>query len=206
MTQPRRKQRRRRAGRDQSGKAGSAAEGAPAQSAPQEAPARNSGAPSEVAKKSTGRRGRRRRGRGRRQPGPETSEVLSSEDLVRAPARRRPVAFSRPADGTTLEQIIGELQSDWGVPQHPQEFRITLRVADDKPRAGGPTTVEELREERPPDPGASEATPAASPSVRREKAPAAPRVEATGSSENDSRRPRRRKRSRRRRRGGNSES
>lgn len=199
MTQPRRKRRRRRGGRDRSGTAGSSAtssEAQPSREGPP--PAEASDAPDEGSKKPAGRKGRRRRGRGRGQPGRTASEVPSSEDLVRAPARRRPATFSRPPDGTTLEQVIGELQSDWGVPQHPQEFRITLRVADDKPRTGGAATVEELREERPPDPGVAEATPAATPQVRREKAPAAPRVEASGTTEGGSRRARRRKRSRRR--------
>jgi ribonuclease E len=201
MTQPRRKRRRRRGGRERSGTAGTSAASSQAQPSPEGTPAGSSGAPDEGRTKPAGRKSRRRRGRGRREPGREESEVRSSEDLVRAPARRRPAALTRPPDGTTLEQVIGELQSDWGVPQHPQEFRITLRVADDKPRTGGAATVEELREERPPDPGAAEATPAATPQVRREKAPAAPRVEGAGTNEGSSRRVRRRKRSRRRSRG-----
>jgi ribonuclease E len=200
MTQPRRKRRRRRGGRERSGTAGTSAASSQAQPSPEGTPAGSSGAPDEGRTKPAARKSRRRRGRGRGQPGREESEVRSSEDLVRAPARRRPATLTRPPDGTTLEQVIGELQSDWGVPQHPQEFRITLRVADDN-RTGGAATVEELREERPPDPGAAEATPAATPQVRREKAPAAPRVEGAGTNEGSSRRARRRKRSRRRARG-----
>jgi hypothetical protein len=118
--------------------------------------------------------------------------------------------LSRPPDGITLEQIVGELQSELGVPQSPQEFRITLKVADDKPRGGGPTAVVEERSD-PEDPeelaeaGADSpvATEEAGAGVRREKAPAAPRVGAAeGAGEQGDAPRKKRRRSRRRRRGG----
>ena len=46
--------------------------------------------------------------------------------------RERPETLTLPPDGTTLEAVIGDLQSEWGVPQYPQEFRITLKVAEDR--------------------------------------------------------------------------
>ena len=107
---------------------------------------------------------------------------------------------------------MGELQSEWGVPQSPQEFRITLRVADERPRGGGPTAVVEERGD-PEDSGeladagtpgpAQEGSEESGARVRREKAPAAPRVGAAeGSAEEGGETRRKRRRSRRRRRGG----
>ncbi len=105
---------------------------------------------------------------------------------------------------------MGELQSEWGVPQSPQEFRITLKVAEERSRGGGPTAVvaersdpedpEELPDaEDVPADGAGE--PGAG--VRREKAPAAPRMGAgEGSGEEGGETRRKRRRSRRRKRGG----
>jgi hypothetical protein len=106
------------------------------------------------------------------------------------PARERPATLTAPPDGTTLEGVIGELQSKWGVPQNPQEFRITLRVAEDS--RGTPAVAEEREE--PSEgrvPGEEDARP------KREKAPAAPRIGASGQE-----RPGRRRRRRGRRRKG----
>ena len=138
--------------------------------------------------------------------------ATSSEDIVRAPARKPPATLSRPADGLTLEQIVGELQSEWGVPQSPQEFRITLKVAEERSRGRATAVVEEERSdpedpEELADPGAPDpalgATGEEGARVRREKAPAAPRVGAEeGSGEEGGETRRKRRRSRRRRRGG----
>jgi hypothetical protein len=199
MTQPRRKRRRRRSrGADGSQRASAA----PAET----------GAPSAESPPGPRRSRRRRRGRGRGEQPSEAAPAASSEDLVRAPARKPPATLSRPADGLTLEQIVGELQSQWGVPQSPQEFRITLKVVDDKPRGGGPTAVVEERSD-PEDPEelADAGTPGLAPvatgekegGVRREKAPAAPRVGTPdGQGEEGGETRRKRRRSRRRRRGG----
>jgi hypothetical protein len=207
MTQPRRRRRRRRGGGQGAGQ-GEEDRTADAPVVPRDGAGGGSARKTErdgSENRSSGRSRRgRRRGKARRESR-ETSETVSSEDLVRAPPRRPPRTLSRPPDGITLEQVIGELQSDWGVPQHPQEFRITLRVADERARSGGPTTVEELREERPAEPDAGSATPAVAPHVKREKAPAAPRVEAVGSGEDASAgRSRKRRRSRKRKRGSRS--
>lgn len=100
-----------------------------------------------------------------------------------------------PPDGVTLDEIIGDLQSEFGVPQSPQEFRITLRVGPpERDRDQGAPPAETRAEPKTEDEDA--------PGVdrpRREKAPAAPRVAVaeTGAA------PARRKRRRRRRgRGG----
>ncbi|MGH2694143.1 MAG: hypothetical protein ACRDJJ_04935 [Actinomycetota bacterium] len=66
--------------------------------------------------------------------------------------------------------MIGELQSQWGVPESPQEYRITLKVTEEREAR---TVVEEQREEP------LEAEPpvdATGDRPRRERAPAAPRI------------------------------
>lgn len=199
MTQPRRRRRRRRSrGTEGDHRASSAA--------PTE-----TGGPSAEAPPGPRRSRRRRRGRGRPQQSSEAAPAISSEDIVRAPARKAPATLSRPADGLTLEQIVGELQSEWGVPQSPQEFRITLKVAEERSRGGGPTAVvaERSDPEEPEELPDAEAVPdgdgAGEPGagVRREKAPAAPRMGAgEGSSEEGGETRRKRRRSRRRKRGG----
>lgn len=164
--------------------------GKPAEGAAREARAREQ-AP---AQQSKGRR-RRRRGRGRGAGQRESSSPRSSEDLVRALPQERPKTLSAPADGTILEEVIGDLQSRWGVPQYPQEYRITLKVGDEREgrQDRGAQTVDST--DKP-----STTTDAAS-GPRRERAPAAPRIgavaEATRSAGG-----RRRRRGRRRKRGG----
>ena len=140
------------------------------------------------------RSGRGRRGRTRaRDSAPKSPQ--SSEDLVRGDPKRRPGRLTGAHDGTTLEQVIGELQSSWGVPQHPQEYRITLKVAEER---GDRAQVTEERA----DPEDVEASTGAEERPRREKAPAAPRIGA-GSAEAESpngAKPPKKRRSRRRRR------
>lgn len=80
------------------------------------------------------RRSRNRRGRGRGGGERQPASPRSSEDLVRALPRERPETLTLPPDGMTLEQVIGDLQSEHGVPQYPQEFRITLKVAEERDR------------------------------------------------------------------------
>ncbi|MFN2587329.1 MAG: hypothetical protein ABR613_04315 [Actinomycetota bacterium] len=137
-------------------------------------------------------RSRRRRRRGGE---PQIASPKSSEDLVRALPRERPPRLTAPPDGQSLEAIIGELQSNFGVPAYPQEYRITIKVAEEKqvtPAGNG---------------AASSRAPTAPPEAgpRREKAPAAPRVAPEGSGEVEvpAEKAARRRRSRRRRgRGG----
>ncbi|MDQ4095071.1 MAG: hypothetical protein M3174_02545, partial [Actinomycetota bacterium] len=104
--------------------------------------------------------------------------------------------LTRDHDGTTLEQVIGELQSEHGVPQHPQEYRITLKVAEDR--------SERSAEEAPGTQTAEDPAAATSDGERRkrEKAPAAPRMGSSGADGDDatSQKSSRRRRSRRRRR------
>jgi hypothetical protein len=124
---------------------------------------------------------------------------MSSEDLVRNPDKKRPKTMTAPPDGTTLEEVIGDLQSVWGVPQYPQEFRITLKVADEREtRTERAVSMDDLPEEK-----SEEARPSLdTTSPRREKAPAAPRVGAAADGTQREKAPRRRRRVRRRRRGG----
>ena len=136
-------------------------------------------------------RGRgRRRGRGSARR--KSASPFLSEDLVRAMPKERPATLTGPADGQTLEKLIGDLQSEWGVPQYPQEYRITIKVADER----------DVRSERPSP--AEHAAPAPESAVvhagpKRERAPAAPRV-AAGAGEREAA-PKRRRGRRRRRRG-----
>jgi hypothetical protein len=120
---------------------------------------------------------------------------------VRAPDRRRPDVLMLPPDDRRLEDIIGSLQSEMGVPQNPQEYRLTVKVAAE--REGN------SRGHRTAEPSANAGTEAGKP--KREKAPAPPRV---GTAEepkaereqapSQKRRSRRRRRGGRRRGGGNS--
>lgn len=163
---------------------------------------RKSGAPSDPSKtsdpkptqqsghqqKSAPARRRRRRGRARGEP-KQPAEAKSSEDLVRAHPRQRPATLTAPHDGQTLEGIIGELQSEYGVPQYPQEYRITLKVADEKDSRGEQAVVEERK-----DPEADKAE-----GPRREKAPAPPALIREGATAPPRGRRRRGRRGRRRR-------
>lgn len=191
MSQPRRRRRRRRKGDRAAGESKRhALERARKQEDDVEATERSS---------SRARRsGRGRRGRGRPREG-RTASPQSSEDLVRAAPKRRPAQLTRPHDGTTLEQVIGELQSSYGVPQNPQEYRLTLRIAEE--RGDKATVVEEAQ-----DPATEDGRPAPGAGTdsgdrpRREKAPAAPRIRGSEAGDGAASEGTKRKRSRRRRR------
>ena len=127
-------------------------------------------------------RRRRRRGAGGGAPSPK-----SSEDLVRALPKERPASLTAPPDGQSLDKIIGELQSNYGVPAYPQEYRITIKVAEEKPAGTA-------------QPAPPKTVPAPEGAPKREKAPAAPRVGPEGSQDAvEPERPARRRRGRRRR-------
>jgi len=112
MSQPRRRRRRR---------GGGANRGRPADTPPQNEVAAD-GRTGAVA-----RRRRRRRGGGRGPSHPATLEgILAS---FRTP---RDARLTADPDGQDLDLIIGELQSRWGVPQYPQEYRITIKVAEER--------------------------------------------------------------------------
>ena len=152
MSQPRRRRRKRRRshrGSEQPPQQQKRAEGS-AQPAPQQ------------------RKTRRRRGRrGKTQPR-EAATPKFSEDLVRAGPKKRPPRLHAPPDGQTLEGIIGELQSVWGVPQYPQEYRITIKVQEERDQRGETGLVVQEVSEDPEDGRAPGEGPI------REKAPAAP--------------------------------
>lgn len=193
MSQPRRRRRRRRKpSREQA--PGARAGGEAVASQGQE------GAPG-----GAGRSRRRRRGAAASGAGP--AKQVSSEDLVRKAHAPRPKTLTAPPDGQKLEEIIRELQSVWGVPQYPQEYRLILKVADEREARSARRTSNGGGDGRPqagaravstkPPSGTEEEGP------RREKAPAAPRIGTAPSDGEDSQEaaPARRKRSRRRRRG-----
>ena len=101
--------------------------------------------------------------------------------------------MTAPADGQTLEGIIGDLQSQYGVPQYPQEYRITIKVADENQRSDAPP-VEERKQD---------ADGAKTNGPRREKAPAAPLLlRGDGETPAPNKRKKRGRRGRRRRGGG----
>ena len=139
----------------------------------------------------------RRRRRGRSRSGQERAgSPKSSEDLVRALPRERPATLTAPPDGQTLETLIGDLQSEYGVPQYPQEYRITLKVADERERAERPAPEESPARAAPAPPSATNGGP------RREKAPAMNAAPGEGAREQaPGGAPRKRSRRRRRRRG-----
>jgi hypothetical protein len=174
--QRRRRRRRRRGGGKQPQQAAAAAPKDTGSAAPEAAGERTPG---------RSKRRRRRRGGGRR----EQAAPRTLEDVVREVRGPRPERLTADPDGTTLDEVIGELQSVWGVPQYPQEYRITLKVAEDRSTAGNGRAAE-----RGPN------------GITRERAPAAPRVApaASGSGDGPTREqaPRRRRRSRRGRRRG----
>ncbi len=177
--QPRRRRRRRRGG---SGSGGATNENRGADPQRQQAQASGSG------NASGGRRKKRRRRRG---PGGARPERVTFEQLM-ASYRPKLEQLTTDPDGQDLDEIIGELQSVWGVPQYPQEYRITIKVAEE--RNGGNN-----RPRTPKQPAQVTVS-----GVQREKAPAAPRMGAGSGSESDGDAPRRKRRRRRRRSGGGS--
>jgi hypothetical protein len=182
MSQPRRRRRRRRRGTG-----GGSDEAAAGQGSPSGQPDREGSAGAGSSRR------RRRRRRGAARTAPEAPSPGSSADIFR-PDRITPDVVGAPPDGRTLEAVIGDLQSEWGVPQHPQEYRITLKVSEERDvRGERVAAVEEVREE-----------PRKSGQPRREKAPAAPRIGASAPSGDEQSAPaaRRRRGRRRRRRGG----
>ena len=99
-----------------------------------------------------------------------------------------------PPDDRKLEDIIGSLQSEMGVPQNPQEYRLTVKIAEERDNSN--------RSHKPPEVKAPNGETDGKP--RREKAPAAPSVGGDDASAAQQREkaPSRKRRSRRRRRGG----
>ena len=180
LSQPRRRRRRRR------GSGPPSESKASEQKQPQQSSEKQGGAPA----------GRRRRRRGRpRGEGKRPSSPKSSEDLVRSLPKERPATLTAPADGQTLEGIIGELQSQYGVPQYPQEYRITIKVADEREQRSEP--------QQPSNGERKQDGPQSKPNgPRREKAPSAPVLMREGSDAASPNKKRRRGRRGRRRRGG----
>ena len=192
MSQPRRRRRRRRKSQGEPG--------AGAQAGREAAPQGQRGG-------SAGAGRSRRRRRGAASSGAGSAKQVSSEDLVRRAHSPRPKTLTAPPDGQKLEEIIRELQSVWGVPQYPQEYRLTVKVADERDTRSARRTSNGGGDGRPQDGARVVSTKPTSGTVeegpRREKAPAAPRIGTAPPEGEDSQEaaPARRKRSRRRRRG-----
>jgi hypothetical protein len=131
-----------------------------------------------------------------------------------------------PPDDRRLEDIIGSLQSEMGVPQNPQEYRLTIKIVEERgvgsagpqdrrgvgsagpqDRRGARSAGQQGKHDshaRGPRPSETMNTgDGADGKPKREKAPAAPRM---GTDDSPTARredgPPRRRRSRRRRRGG----
>lgn len=184
MSPPRRKRRRRRRGGGTE-RAGQQEQPRPAGEQPK----------SQANPKSRGRR--RRRGRRGRTERPPVSPG-SSEDLVRALPTDRPDTLTAPHDGVTLEEVVGDLQSSWGVPQYPQEYRLTIKVAEEKEaKAAEPSVSLDSQARQRAEEGQAPAATGESPI--REKAPAPPLLRESAPPPGGSRR---RKRGRGRRRRG----
>jgi hypothetical protein len=139
------------------------------------------------------RRSRRRRGRRRSGASPLPSSPKSSEDLVRAWWKERPTELTGKPDGQDLDEIIGDLQSEYGVPQYPQEYRLLIKVSEGK-ESTSESTDETVRVV-----SARQSSGGNGDGPKREKAPAAPlmRTRADGTPSRRNRRG-----GRRRRRGG----
>jgi hypothetical protein len=184
MSQPRRKRRRRRRG------------GGNERAGQQEQP-RPAGEQPKSQSNPKSRRRRRRRGRRGRAERPPASPG-SSEDLVRALPADRPDKLTAPHDGVTLEEVIGELQSSWGVPQYPQEYRLTIKVAEERDvKAAEPSVSLDSQARQRAEEGQAPA--GAGDGPIREKAPAPPLLRESAPPPGG---PRRRKRGRGRRRRG----
>lgn len=202
MTQPRRRRRGRRKGR-----------GTPSSGAAQPQASQPTSEPKPPTPRARSRRSRSRRKGRAQEGGPAVTRpsVQSSEDLVRAGPRPRPQNLTAPPDGQRLEDIIKDLQSDFGVPQYPQEYRITLKVADDKEARIDRSTPGKrearaaLKEKEDVAPRTASLQRAEGPggigAPKREKAPAAPRLTTEEGAGGEAAPATSRRRSRRRRRG-----
>jgi hypothetical protein len=98
----------------------------------------------------------RRRGSGRGSGTRETSVLESMSSLPTS-------LITLPPDGTDLDDLIGALQSEYGVPATPQEYRLIIKV----PAAEEPHTDPSL-EVKPLEP-AAEPEPEAAPPVSRQR-------------------------------------
>lgn len=81
---------------------------------------------------SAGAAGRRRRGRGRgrgRGPGGGPNRPVSMASALQEMAGPRPKQLQTlPADGVILEELIADLQTEYGFPATPQEYRLLIKV------------------------------------------------------------------------------
>ena len=71
--------------------------------------------------------GRQGRGRRRARKGAKAGAGLGS--VIDSMAPRRPTTLSLPPDGTVLDELIADLEAEYGTPSTPQEYRLILKVA-----------------------------------------------------------------------------
>ena len=118
---------------------------------------------------------------------------------MRALPGDRPTTLTAVPDGTTMEEVVGDLQSELGVPQYPQEYRLTLKVAEERDlRAEKTVSADDAVKDAADDSQA----PAIEGAPRREKAPSLRAATGAGPAREAAPKRRRRGGRRRRRRGG----
>ncbi|HEX2054115.1 MAG TPA: hypothetical protein VHJ78_10375 [Actinomycetota bacterium] len=72
------------------------------------------------------------------------------EEMSSRPARLKTL----PPDGTVLEELIGALQSEYGVPTTPQEYRLIIKTPIPEEPTDPSLEVKAAAPERPPVAGA----------------------------------------------------
>lgn len=89
--------------------------------------------PAQPKERATPARGRRAPLQARR---PESTEGSVLEQMSSRPTRLETL----PPDGTVLEELIGAMQSEYGVPTTPQEYRLLIRTRTHEESTGDPVT------------------------------------------------------------------
>lgn len=84
--------------------------------------------PAQVKTQSSGRSRRRRRGA----PGPGGLRGII-DTMVSRPGKLQTL----PPDGIVLEELIADLEEQYGTPATPQEYRLVVKVASPEERASG---------------------------------------------------------------------
>ena len=104
-------------------------------------PGRNGEADAAEDQRTPGGPRRRLSRRGRRPAAPRIERKSAIESMSSRPAK----VTTLPPDGTVLEDLIEDLQNEYGIPSTPQEFRLVVRVAT------GDESKEAMVETEPPD-------------------------------------------------------
>ncbi|MGI8426159.1 MAG: hypothetical protein ACR2FO_03755 [Actinomycetota bacterium] len=67
------------------------------------------------------------RGRRRRRKGAGDRAGLGT--VIDSMSPRRPTTLTLPPDGTVLEDLIADMEAEYGTPATPQEYRLIVKVA-----------------------------------------------------------------------------